>query len=74
MGRGEGGETLVSESDRSATLGSGLSFDAAGVAELKGIPEPFVLRIAGLRQNGIQVARAVTQPKCDEIRTPDASL
>ncbi len=73
MGRGEGGETLVSESVRSATLGSGLSFDAAGVAELKGILEPFALH-RRLRENDVQVARAVTQPKCDEIRTPDVSL
>ena len=43
MGRAAGDETLVSESVRSATLGSGLSFDEVGVAELKGIPEPFAL-------------------------------
>lgn len=43
MGRAAENETLVSESVRSATLGSGLSFDEAGLAELKGIPEPFVL-------------------------------
>ena len=43
MGRAERDETLVSESVRSATIGSGLAFDEAGVAELKGIPEPFAL-------------------------------
>ena len=43
MGRGAENETLVSESVRSATLGSGLSFEDAGVAELKGLPEPFAL-------------------------------
>ena len=43
MGRAAENETLVSESVRSATLGSGLSFDDAGVAELKGLPEPFTL-------------------------------
>jgi class 3 adenylate cyclase len=43
MGRAEGAETLVSESVRMATLGSGLVFDDAGAAQLKGIPEAFTL-------------------------------
>ena len=43
MGHAEGGETLVSESVRSATLGSGLDFERAGAVQFKGIPEPFTL-------------------------------
>lgn len=43
MGHAEAGETLVSESVRRATLGSGLDFDDAGAVQLKGIPEPFTL-------------------------------
>lgn len=43
MGRAEGDQMLVSESVRNATLGSGLEFADASVAELKGIPEPFTL-------------------------------
>ena len=43
MSRAESSETLVSESVRSATLGSGLDFEAVGATQLKGIPVPFVL-------------------------------
>ena len=43
MGRAQGGETLVSQSVRTAALGSGLEFDDAGAAELKGFAEPFTL-------------------------------
>jgi class 3 adenylate cyclase len=43
MGRAQGGETLVSESVRIAAMGSGLQFDRAGAAELKGFAEPFTL-------------------------------
>ena len=50
MGHAEGGETLVSESVRSATLGSGLDFDDAGAVQFKGIPEPFTLH-RWLRRN-----------------------
>jgi class 3 adenylate cyclase len=43
MDRAGAGETLVSESVRSATLGSGFSFDDAGAAQLKGVPGSFLL-------------------------------
>ncbi|MCH7788569.1 MAG: adenylate/guanylate cyclase domain-containing protein [Acidobacteria bacterium] len=43
MGVAEGGETLVSDTVCSATLGSGLDFGDARTTQLKGIPEPFVL-------------------------------
>ena len=39
MGRAASGETLVSDSARQATLGSGLLFDDIGTVELKGIPD-----------------------------------
>ena len=37
------GEVLVSQTVKDLTVGSGLSFDDAGVHELKGIPEPWHL-------------------------------
>lgn len=43
MNHAEGGETLVSDSVRHATLGSGLGFDDTGAVQLKGIPEPITL-------------------------------
>ena len=43
MSRAEAGETLVSNSARQATLGSGLRFEIVGPAKLKGIPEPLIL-------------------------------
>lgn len=43
MSRAEAGETLVSNSARQATLGSGLRFEIVGPAKLKGIPEQLIL-------------------------------
>jgi class 3 adenylate cyclase len=43
MNQAEGGQTLVSDSVRHATLGSGLAFEDTGAVPLKGITEPFTL-------------------------------
>lgn len=43
MSHARAGETLVSESVRQATLGSGFSFEDTGDVQLKGIPEQFTL-------------------------------
>lgn len=43
MGHAAAGETLVSESLRLATLGSGFHFDAMRTTELKGVPEEWTV-------------------------------